>query len=138
MTKEIVSGNLYFIEDRYYINFPDPNLMKNKETVNGAKHGRPCFYSLKDSNTGIYWFVPISSKLEKFKSVYNKKLEKYKSIDTIVFGYIMGEERAFLIQNMFPIVTDYIKNIYIDSATNEPVVINEKLRNEINAKVKKS
>ena len=134
---EIIDGNLYFIKNRYFVDFPDLNLMKNKETINGVEHNRPCFYSLKDNKAGIYWLVPVSSKIAKFESIYNKKLAKYRNVDTIVFGYVMGEKRVFLIQNMFPVTIDYIKNEYIDSATNKPVVINERLKKTINAKAKK-
>ena len=137
MIKDIIDGNLYFIKDQYFIDFPDPNLMKNKETINGVEHNRPCFYSLQDKTTGIYWFIPVSSKVEKFQEIYNKKLKKYKNVDTIVFGYVLGEKRVFLIQNMFPIIPDYINNEYVDSVTNNTVIINDRQKSEINSKVKK-
>ena len=49
--------------------------MANKE--NGNK--RPCDFCFNDlENEEIIWFVPISSKVEKYKSIYEnkKKLEK--------------------------------------------------------------
>ena len=138
MEKEIfINGNFYFIENQYYADFPDSNLMANKEILNGVEHNRPCFYSLLDINTGIYWFIPISSQVDKFQDIYNKKAEKYKEVDTIVFGYVMGNKKAFLIQNMFPITSNYIKNEYIDSITNQPVKINDKLKNLLNKKANK-
>ncbi|WP_236006203.1 type III toxin-antitoxin system CptIN family toxin [Paradesulfitobacterium ferrireducens] len=134
---QVTIGNFYFIEDQYFEDFPDPNLMTNKKTVKGVEHNRPCFYSLLDNKTGIMWFIPISSQVDKFEQIYNKKLEKYKEVDTIVFGYVMGNKRVFLIQSMFPITSKYIMNVYIDTATMQPVVINEKLRDELNKKANK-
>lgn len=39
------------------------------------------------------------------------------------FGTIPGYEKAFLIQNMCPVSSEYIKNEYFDSQTNIPVRI---------------
>lgn len=136
-SNQIIKGNLYFIEDQYLEDFPDPNLMKNKEIINGVEHNRPCFFSLLDKTTGLYWFIPISSQVDKFEKIYNKKLEKYKEVDTIVFGYVMGNKRVFLIQNMFPIVPKYITNEYIDNVTKQPVQISGKLQESLNKKVNK-
>ena len=46
-------------------------LMKNKETMNGQTHDRPCFYTFQDNSTGIYWMIPFSSQVSKFKKIYN-------------------------------------------------------------------
>ena len=98
--------------------------MKNKETVNGQVHDRPCFYTFQDNSTGIYWMIPFSSQVSKFKKIYNSKIQKYKCCDTIAFGEVLGHEKAFLIQNMCPITSEYIKNEYIDSNANVPVRVN--------------
>ena len=65
----------------------DPELMKNKE--NGTK--RPCYYCFKsETYDDIIWFVPVSTKVEKYQKIYNKKVEKQiklgknPSIDTII------------------------------------------------------
>ena len=47
--------------------------------------------------------IPFSSQTSKFKGIYNKKMQKYHRCDTIVFGEVLGHEKAFLIQNMCPI-----------------------------------
>ena len=137
---KIVDGNFYFIEEKYYEDVKDLNfnnkLMSNKETINGQVHDRPCFYSIADTN-GIYWLIPISSQVDKYQAIYNQKAKKYKEVDTIVFGYVLGNKRAFLIQNMFPIIPFYITNEYIDKITNQPVLINDKLKKTLNQKAKK-
>ncbi len=109
------AGHFYYITDQYFIDFPDDKLMQNKEVVVGKCHDRPCFYAFEDVATGLFWMIPISSQVSKFKAIYAKKIAKYKKCDTIDFGNVLGQERAFLIQNMCPITTKYIKNEYINS-----------------------
>jgi len=133
----IIVGNFYFIEDKYFEDFPDLKLMSNKDSVQGKSHDRACFYALYDSHNGLYWFIPISSQVEKYQKIYDAKLKKQGSVDTIIFGFVMGNKRAFLIQNMFPIRSQYIKNEYIDTVSRLPVTVNEKLKRELEQKSKK-
>lgn len=133
----INSGHFYYLMDQYFVDFPDSYLMKNKETIDGEVHDRPCFYAYKDNNTGIYWMIPFSSQVDKYKKYYNKKMEKYKRCDTIVFGDVLGHEKAFLIQNMCPITAEYVKNEYIDSTSKKPVQIDRRLEKELIEKAKK-
>ena len=131
------SGHFYFFNDDYFIDFPDDNLMKNKETINGQVHGRPSFYAFQDPKTLLYWMIPISSQLPKFKKLYNEKTANGKPCDTIVFGDLLGHEKAFLIQNMCPILPKYIDNEYIDARINIPAKINGALEKDIIQKAKK-
>lgn len=130
-------GHFYYIDDSYFTDFPDSCLMQNKETVNGKVHDRPCFYTFRDNSTGIYWMIPFSSQVSKFKKIYNRKMQKYKRCDTIVFGEVLGHEKAFLIQNMCPIISKYIKNEYFDSRVNIPVRVNGVLEKELKEKASK-
>ena len=51
----MLQAQLYFLSDQYYQDFPDDKLMKNKDTVDGVPHSRPCFFALPDSkNSEIY------------------------------------------------------------------------------------
>lgn len=130
-------GHFYYIDDSYFVDFPDPYLMKNKETVNGQVHDRPCFYTFQDNSTGIYWMIPFSSQVSKFKKIYNSKMQKYKRCDTIVFGEVLGHEKAFLIQNMCPIISKYVKKEYFDARANVPVRVNGLLEKDIKEKASK-
>lgn len=130
-------GHFYYIEDSYFVDFPESYLMKNKETINGQVHDRPCFYTFQDTSTGIYWMIPFSSQVSKFKKIYKSKIQKYKRCDTIVFGEVLGHEKAFLIQNMCPIMPKYMKNEYIDSKANVPVRVNGVLEKELKEKASK-
>lgn len=102
-------AQLYFLSDRYYMDFPDDKLMKNKETTGGVPHNHPCFFALSDSkHPEIYWIIPISSKYEKFKKIAEKKAKKYGRCNTIRFGTVLERNTAFLIQNR--IASDVIRN----------------------------
>lgn len=130
-------GHFYYIDDQYFKDFPDSYLMQNKEKVNGQLHDRPCFYAFQDSNTQLFWMIPFSSQVSKFKGIYNKKMQKYHRCDTIVFGEVLGHEKAFLIQNMCPITEKYMKNEYLDSVANIPVRVDGRLEKELKDKAGK-
>ncbi|WP_394586155.1 type III toxin-antitoxin system CptIN family toxin [Clostridium perfringens] len=121
------------------LQFRDKKLMKNKEIINGKVHNRPAYFSFLDPRTNIYWFIPISSQVSKYERIYNNKIRKSpkSECDTIVFGYVLGKKKAFLIQNMCPVTPKYINNLYIDNATGQDVCINPKLKKELTKKAKK-
>lgn len=129
---EIEEGKFYFIKQDFFDMVKDKLLLENKN--NGNK--RPCYYCFKDSkNENIMWCIPISSKVNKYESIYNYKLQKYGNVDNIVFGYVEGEKRAFLIQNIFPITKKYITEIYIKQ--NKEVSVNKELQKELKRKSNK-
>lgn len=74
----------------------------------------------------------ISSKVDKYKKIYKEKLKKYKQVDTLVFGKVGGEERVFLIQNMFPTIEKYIEEVYVRKS--DKVTVTNKLEREIKEK----
>ncbi|HIR13772.1 MAG TPA: hypothetical protein IAB31_07600 [Candidatus Choladousia intestinavium] len=77
-------AQLYFLSNEYYQDFPDDGLMKNKDTIDGVPHSRPCFFAFRDARvSGIYWIVPISSKYEKYKRIEQFKIKKYGRCNTI-------------------------------------------------------
>ena len=79
----MVTGNFYYLKDSYYNKFPNCDLIGNKSEDGEGKHDRPCFYTFQDSASGLYWMIPFSSQVSKFRSIYNKKIEKYKKIAEI-------------------------------------------------------
>ena len=128
----IEEGKFYFIKDEFFNKIDEQLLCLNKR--NGNK--RPCYYCFKDlKQQKIFWFLPISSKVEKYKRVYAEKKKKYGKIDNIVFGYVEGEERAFLIQNMFPTLEKYVTEKYIKQKRD--VIVNEELKMELKRKANK-
>ena len=126
----MVNGHFYFIEDVFYNSLPNCGLMTNKGT-----NGRPCHYCFEYDN--YYWMIPISSQIDKYRSIYNHKITKYGRCDGIRFGYVNGEERAFLIQNCFPVTEKYVKNEYRINNNTTPVTISKKLSKELNRLLRK-
>lgn len=129
---KIEEGKFYFIKDEFFDKINEKLLCLNKR----EKSKRPCYYCFKDTKDEyIFWFVPISSKIEKYKKIYIEKEQKYGKVDNIVFGYVEGEERAFLIQNMFPILEKYIIEKYIKQKRD--VIVNKELKIELKRKANK-
>lgn len=107
-------AQLYFLSDQYYVDFPDDKLMRNKEIVAGQISRRPCFLAFADKAVPkIFWLVPISSRVEKYRREEQKKIERYGRCNTIRFGTVLGREAAFLIQNMCPVTGRYMTP-YVD------------------------
>ena len=130
----MVDGHFYFIKDSFYENLSDCNLMANKgNDVEGG--GRPCHYCFK--NGDYYWMIPISSRTKKFHAIYDKKVDKRGFCDGIRFGFVNGNERAFLIQNCFPITEEYIDEEYKINKNTVSVTISKELSNELNGLVRK-
>jgi len=130
-------GKFYFLTEQYFLDFPDANLMSNQETVKGIARDRPCFFAYYDDKSKLYWLIPFSSRVNKFTTIYNQKVRKYGKCDTIVFGKVLGHDKAFLIQNMCPVLPEYIKNEYYDSTNTIPVKVNGVLEKELITKAKK-
>lgn len=77
----MTNGKFCFISDDFYTKY-DPNklLMQNKESLNGVSANRQCFFAFKDNkHKNILWCIPISSKIDKYSEIYDKKIEKLKS-----------------------------------------------------------
>lgn len=102
--------------------------MENKE--DGAK--RPCYFCFRDrKNKEIIWFIPISTKYDKYKKIYDNKKSKIgnKPVYNFVFGNVLGKKAVFLIQNIFPTVEKYIEEKYTNS--NMDVEIPKVVKDEI-------
>ena len=126
----MLQAQLYFLSDQYYQDFPDDKLMKNKDTINGISHNRPCFFAFRDSKIAdIYWIVPISSRYEKFKRIEQEKIKKYGYCNTIRFGTVLGRNTAFLIQNMCPATSKYLTP-YIDK-NDCPIRIDDRIASDV-------
>lgn len=103
---KIKTGYLYHIKDEYFDFVNNDNLMQNHEK--GKK--RPTYFTIKDKD--ILWFIPISSKVEKYKKIVNKKIEKYGFCNTIIIRKIADEDAAILLQNAFPTLEKYIDHVH--------------------------
>ena len=123
---KVENGKFYFIKDIFFDKFKGYKLMENKE--NGNK--RPCFFCFNDpKDETIIWFVPISSKVDKYKVIYENKKKNRKKVYNFVFGKVLGKEKTFLIQNIFPTTEEYIESKY--QSKKQDVEIAESLKEEI-------
>lgn len=97
----------YIIKDVFFQDMADPYLKGNKQG------NRPHYYCFQDNVDGIYWMIPLSSKVDKFRQIIERRKKQGKPCDTI---YIIklddGRESAFLIQDMFPINESYVAREY--------------------------
>ncbi len=135
---QINIGCFYFIKDSFFDIIDDSELMQNKE--NGNK--RPCYYCFKSKKyDDIIWFIPVSTKIEKYQKIYNYKIQKQiklgkkPSIDTIVFGNVANTYSVFLIQNMFPVTKKYVESQYIKNKV--AIRLSNKLQTEVIYKANK-
>ena len=136
--KNMEVGHFYYLKDQYFIDFPDDKLMQNKAVeADGKRHDRPCFYAFLDERTGLYWMIPFSHDVAKYRAYYDKKVERYGSCDTIDFGNVLGHQKAFLIQNMCPVTSEYINNEYIDAKAKVSVRVDGVLEERLKRKAKK-
>ena len=101
---QVQTGYLYHIKDEFFDKVKDKGLMINHE--NG--HSRPSYLAIKDDD--ILWFIPLTSKIDKYKSIIEKKEKKYGSCKTILIKKIAGREQVILIQNAFPTLEKYIQS----------------------------
>lgn len=129
---EIQQGYSYHIKDEYFDIIQDNSLMSNKENGNY----RPHYYAIQDkTNPKIYWMIPISSQVEKYKLIIKQKEKKYGKCNTIVIGKFAGKENAFLIQNAFPIIDKYLDHIH--TIEGKPIKIHKNLDKNLIDNLKK-
>ena len=116
----IEDGKFYFIKDEFFNMFKDYGLMIKNNMV------------FKDrQKSEIIWFVPISTKYEKYEEIYEKKKAKSgkKAVYNFVFGNVLGKKAVFLIQNIFPTTLEFIEKKYTNS--NKDVEIPEIIKEQI-------
>ena len=101
---KVQTGYLYHIKDEFFDKINDKSLMINHE--NG--HSRPSYLAIKDDK--ILWFIPLSTKVDKYKSIIEKKVKKFGSCKTILIKKIADRESVILIQNAFPTIEKYVKS----------------------------
>lgn len=119
---EIQQGYSYHINEAFFNMVKDKYLMSNKENGNY----RPHFYAIRDKkNPELYWMIPISSQVEKYRVIVEKKNKKYGKCNTIIIGKFAGKENAFLIQNTFPVTAKYFDHIH--TVENKPVTVHNEL-----------
>lgn len=86
----------------------------------------------------IFLMIPIASQIPKYQQILQQKLQRYPVYDGLEFGYVRGRYAAFLIQNICPVRKTDVVEEYIDTNTNQAVVISSNaLKRAILNKAKK-
>ena len=115
---DIKEGYVYHIKNEYFEKVNDDTLMKNHE--NGK--ARPTYFCVKNEKTNILWFIPMSSKVEKYKIIRDNKIKKYGNCDTILIKKFLGKNSVFLLQNMFPTIEKYVDHVHIVNGEETKVI----------------
>lgn len=103
----MVEHGFYIIDDLFFKKFNDPFLKGNKS------ENRPHYYCFKDTNEGLYWIIPLSSRINKYQKIINQRLKNHKPCDILhICTLSNGKQSVFLIQDMFPI-TQNISSVNI-------------------------
>ena len=125
---KIRTGYLYHIKDEFFDKINSKGLMINHE--NGKL--RPTYFTIKDKN--ILWFIPLSSKVKKYKPIIKNKIKKYGSCKSIMIREIAGKQSVILLQNAFPTLEKYIDHVH--TINGKPLKVIDSVRDEIFANFK--
>ena len=120
---EVKTGYIYHIKDEFFDKINDKGLMINHE--NGR--ARPTYFTIKDKD--ILWFIPLSSKVDKYQIIIDKKIKKYGRCRSIMISEIANKPSVILIQNAFPILEKYIDHPHI--VDGKPLRVIDTLKEEI-------
>lgn len=121
----------YIIKDSFFNDMDEPYLKGNKEG------NRPHYYCYKDSTMDLYWMIPLSSRIDKYKKIVENKKKLGKPCDIIHIVKLDDDrESAFLIQDIFPITEEYILRKYT-IAGNHLMLTSENEVREIERKARK-
>lgn len=96
-------GTTYHIKDEFF------ELARNcemKRNLGGKTYPACCCQH--DKEKSIYWMIPMSTNINKYRRIRDREFERYGNSMSIVIGDYDGKEVAFQIQSMFPIVKKYI------------------------------
>ena len=104
---QVKTGYLYHIKDEFFDYVNDDSLMTNHER--GKK--RPTYFTIKDKD--ILWFIPLSSKVDKYQKIVDKKIERYGFCNSILIEEILDRRHAILLQNAFPTLEKYIDHVHM-------------------------
>lgn len=124
-------NGFYIIRDQFFEDMSDPYLKRNKS------ENRPHYYCFEDTSTGVHWMIPLSSRIDKYRQIMDKKEKAGKTCDIIHIVKLDDDrESAFLIQDMFPITEEYIEREYT-IAGNHLTLTSEHVVREIEKKARK-
>ena len=136
--RQMKKKGFYIIKDKFFEDMSDPYLKEVRPISQGNKaENRPHYYCFEDTNMGIYWMIPLSSHIDKYRQIMEKKEKVGKPCDILhIVKLDDNRESAFLIQDMFPITEEYIEREYT-IAGNHLMLTSEHTAKEIEKKARK-
>ena len=124
-------SGFYVIKDKFFEDMEEPYLKGNKSG------NRPHYYCFEETCAGVYWMIPMSSKVDKYMKIIDKKVSVGKPCDILHIVKLPNDrETTFLIQDMFPITEAYIEREY-RIAGNHMVLASEHVIKEVEQKARK-
>ena len=66
---------IYHIKDEFFDKINDKGLTINHE--NGRT--RPTYFTIKDKD--VLWFIPLSSKVDKYSKIINQKIKNMEAVE---------------------------------------------------------
>lgn len=103
-------NGFYIIQDKFFTDAADPYLKINKRET------RPHYYCFEDTKNGVYWMIPLSSRVEKYQAIIDRRTANGHPCDTLhIIELDNNRKSVFLIQDIqdiFPITDEYIEREY--------------------------
>ena len=121
----MVPGYVYHIKEDYFSIANDGKLMRNYE---GGAY-RPTYFCLRDKKTDLFWVIPMSSRTDKYRPFVERDKIKFGTCLKIVIARYGDQDSAFLLQNMFPILPEYVDHIH--TVKGRPVPVEERVKTEL-------
>ncbi len=124
-------AGFYILKDEFFTDMNDPYLKGNKS------ESRPHYYCFKDEKEELFWMIPLSSRVRKYRRIMENQAKKKKPCDILHIVKLADDrESVFLIQDMFPIIPKYIAREYT-IGENHLVLTSEATQKIINKKARK-
>lgn len=101
---EYIPGHVYFVKDEFFDLVQDPYLMKNYPETK-----RPHYYAIQDRKTGLFWMIPCSSKVDKYKRIIARQKKSGHAVTTIRIETIAGRRSANQVVGMIRAGVRFIK-----------------------------
>lgn len=119
MTILVQEHYFYIIDEAFFERFKDPSLRGNDS------ENRPHYFAFMEEATGLYWVIPCSARVEKYRAIIKKRELQNKATDILHIPKHLHKESALLIQDMFPVTEAYLKRNY--TVDGHPLKIVDKL-----------
>jgi carotenoid cleavage dioxygenase-like enzyme len=121
----MTSFGLYVLTEEYMEKHYIAKYPQDKETGE-----RPFFFAINEESSNLYWVIPISSKVKKYKPV----IEKFPNSGVIheLYG---GKESVILTQNIVPAKIEHFEREFTVN-TIHYILKDEKIKHEILTKAK--